>query len=155
MKISVAGQDRTHDLGRELCRQAEVMQGGEANHKPKPSLVAPDIMPLARSQSEEEYLDQLIGLIRSRNAVVTRDFDIPRKSGVVGLCLARLKALLWKLLRYQHDRIAFQQNRINALQGSALEYEIALRQKAVADLDQRLKRLESQRASLPPSENPS
>ena len=155
MKLSVAGQDRTHDLGRELRQQAEVMKRGETNHKPKPALVAPDIMPLARAQSEAEYLDQLIGLIRCRNAVDTLDFAIPRKSGVVGWFMTRLKALLWKLLRYQHDRIAFQQNLINALHGSALEYEIALRQKAVADLDQRLKRLESRRAPLPPPENPS
>ena len=155
MKLKVAGQDRTHDLGRELRQQAEVMERGEANRKPKSSLMAPDIMPLARVQSEAEYLDQLIGLIRSRNAVDTLDFAIPRKRGVVGRLMTRLKARLWKLLRYQHDRIAFQQNLINALQGSALEYEIALRQKAVADLDQRLKRLESRLASLPPPENPS
>ena len=150
MKLSVAGQDRTHDLGRELRRQAAVMERGAANHKPKPALIAPDIIPLARAQSEAEYLDQLIGLIRSRNAVDTLDFAIPRKSGVVGLFMTRLKALLWKFLRYQHDRMAYQQNLINGLHGSALEYEIAFRQKAVADLDQRLKCLELQLASLPP-----
>jgi len=155
MKISVAGQDRTHDLGRILRRQAEVMERGENNPKPKPALVAPDIIPLARVQSEAEYLDQLIGLIRSRNAVDTLDFAIPRKPGPGGRCLAKLKAFLWKLLRYQHDRIAFQQNLINALHGSALEYEIALRRKAVADLDRRLQRLESRLAPLPPPEKPS
>ena len=155
MKLSVAGQDRTHDLGRELRRQAAAMERGEASHKPKPSLVAPDIMPLARAQSEAEYLDRLIGLIRSRNAVDTLDFAIPRKPGVASLVMTKLKGFLWKLLRYQHDRVAFRQNLINALQGSALEYEIALRQKAVADLDQRLKRLESRLAALPPPENPS
>ena len=140
MKLSIAGQDRTRDLGRELHRQAEVMQHGAANHKPKPSLVAPDIMPLA--QSEAEYLDQLIGLIRCRNAVDTLDFAIPRKSGVVGLCMARLKAFLWKLLRYQHDRIAFQQNLINIQLTSALEFELTQRQKETADLKRRVAELE-------------
>ncbi|MBU0713857.1 MAG: hypothetical protein KJ964_00700 [Verrucomicrobia bacterium] len=155
MKLSVAGQDRTHDLGRELRQQAAAMERGETNHKPKPALVVPDIMPLARAQSEAEYLDQLIDLIRCRNAVDTLDFTIPRKPGVVGLFMTRLKAFLWKLMRYQHDRIAFQQNLINGMQGSALEYEIVLRQKAVADLDQRLKHLESRLASFPPPGNPS
>ena len=144
MKLSVAGQDRTHDLGRELRRQAAVMERGEANHKPNPALVAPDIMPLARAQSEAEYLDQLIGLIRCRNAVDTLDFAIPRKSGVVGLCMARLKAFLWKLLRYQHDRIAFQQNLINAQLTSALEFEVTQRQKETADLKRRVVELEKQ-----------
>ena len=107
MKLSIAGQDRTHDLGRELRRQAAVMERGESNPKLQPALVAPDIMPLARAQSEAEYLDQLIGLVRCRDAVNTFDFAIPRKPGLVGLFVARLKAFFWKLLRYQHDRIAF------------------------------------------------
>lgn len=144
MKLSVAGQDRTHDLGRELRRQAEAMERGEANHKPKPSLVAPDIMPLARAQSEAEYLDQLIGLIRCRNAVDTLDFAIPRKPGMVGLCMTKLKALLWKLLRYQHDRVAFQQNLINAQLTNALEFEVTQRQKETADLKRRVAELEKQ-----------
>jgi hypothetical protein len=144
MKLSVAGQDRTHDLGRELRLQAEAMERGESNHKPKPALVAPDIIPLARAQSEAEYLDQLIGLIRSRNAVETLDFAIPRKPGVVGLFMTRLKALLWKLLRYQHDRIAFQQNLINTQLTSVLEFEFTPRQKETADLKRRVAELEKQ-----------
>ncbi len=144
MKLSVAGQDRTHDLGRKLRQQAAAMERGEANHKPKPPLVAPDIMPLAQAQSEAEYLDQLIGLIRGRNAVDTLDFAIPRKRGMVGRCMTRLKALLWKLLRYQHDRIAFQQNLINAHLTGALEFEVVQRQKETADLKRRMAELEKQ-----------
>ena len=144
MKLSVAGRDRTHDLGRELRRQAGVMERGEANHKPKSALVAPEIMPLARAQSEAEYLDQLIGLIRCRNAVDTLDFAIPRKPGVVGLFMTKLKARLWKLLRYQHDRIAFQQNLINIQLTSALEFEVTQRQKETADLKRRVAELEQQ-----------
>ena len=144
MKLNVAGQDRTHDLGRELRRQAAVMEREKSSLKPKPELVAPDIIPLARAQSEAEYLDQLIGLIRCRNAVGTLDFAIPRKSGIVGWFITRLKALLWKLLRYQHDRIAFQQNLINAHLTDALEYEVTQRQKETADLKRRMAELEKQ-----------
>jgi hypothetical protein len=141
MKLSIAGQDRTHDLGRELRRQATVMERNNSNG-PKPALVAPDIMPLA--QSEAEYLDRLIGLIRCRNAVDTLDFTIPRKPGVVGLLMTKLRAFLWKLLRYQHDRIAFQQNLINAHLTSALEFEVTQRQKETADLKWRMAELEKQ-----------
>jgi len=144
MKLSVAGQDRIHDLGRELRQQAAAMERGDSHPKPKPALVAPDIMPLARVQSEAEYLDQLIGLIRCRNAVDTLDFAIPRKPGVAGLFMSRLKARLWKLLRYQHDRIAFQQNLINAHLTSTLEFEVTQRQKETADLKRRVAELEKQ-----------
>jgi hypothetical protein len=144
MKLSIAGQDRTHDVGRELRRQAAAMERGGNNCRPKPSLVAPDIMPLARAQSEAEYLEQLIGLVRSRNAVDTLDFSIPRKSGAAGLFMAKLKALLWKLLRYQHDRIAFQQNLINAHLTDALEFESTQRQKETDDLKRRVAELEKQ-----------
>jgi len=146
MKLIVAGQDRTQDLGQVLRRQAEIITRAEAGRKP--AGITPEIsaLALAQAKSDAGYLDQLVRLLRYRDAVDTLDFDIPRKPGVAGLFMARIKAFLWKLLRYQHDRIVFRQNMINGLHTSALEYEIALRQQAVADLDQRLKRLESQLA---------
>ena len=144
MKLSVAGQDRTHDLGRELRRQAEVMARGATSRKLAPFPPEISARALARAQSEAEYLDQLIGLIRCRNAVDTLDFSIPRKPGVAGLFMARLKALLWKLLRYQHDQIAFRQNLINTQLTSALEFEFTQRQKETADLKRRVAELEKQ-----------
>ncbi len=151
MKILVANKDRTDDLGADIQKSAQVrMRGGE---REVPAQIAPDIsaLSLARPKSEADYLNNLIRLIRYRDAVDTHDFAIPRQPGMSGLILSRLKSFLWKLLRYQHNRIAFRQNLINGLCTSALEFEIACRRKAVADLDQRLQRLESR---LPP-EKPS
>lgn len=151
MKILVANKDRTEDLGADIRKSAQVrMRGGE---REVPDRIAPDIsaLSLARPKSEADYLNNLIRLIRYRDAVDTHDFAIPRKSGLSGMILIRIKSFLWKLLRYQHNRIAFRQNLINGLCTSALEFEIALRQKTMADLDQRLQRLESR---LPP-EKPS
>lgn len=155
MKLSIAGQDRTQDLGPALRQQAATMARGDDRHQPARIPVNISALALAQTKSDAEYLDHFIRLIRYRDAVDTLDFEIPRKPGVIGLGLARFKAFLWKLLRYQHDRITFRQNLINGLYSSALEYEVALRQKAVADLDQRLQRLEARLAPLPPPEKPS
>lgn len=144
MKLSIAGRDRTQDLGPALRRQAEIMARGDDRHQP--ARIAADIsaLALARAKSDAEYMDHLIRLIRYRDAVDTPDFDIPRKPGLAGLIMARFKAFLWKLLRYQHDRIAFRQNLINTQLTSALEFEFTQRQKEMADLKRRVAELEKQ-----------
>ena len=144
MKLSVAGQDRIQDLGQALHQQAEAMERGPARRKLVPLPPEISALALARAQSDAEYMDHLIRLIRYRDAVDTLDFDIPRKPGLAGLIMTRLKAFLWKLLRYQHDRIAFRQNLINTQLTSALEFEFTQRQKETADLKRRVAELEKQ-----------
>ncbi len=55
-----------------------------------------------------------------------------------------MKRCLWKLLRYQHDRIVFRQNLINGLFTQALESELLLRRRETAELRARLAALEKQ-----------
>jgi len=63
----------------------------------------------------------LIELLRDRSVVETQAFEFPRKPGPGGSVMYYVRAFLWKLLRYQHDRMSSRQNRINALIISALE----------------------------------
>ena len=49
-----------------------------------------------------------------------------------------MKNSLWKLLRYQHDRIAFQQSAANELAIHALEFQAG----RIAELERRLARIE-------------
>ena len=142
MKIIVAGQDRTQDLGQALRQQAAAMERRDARGKPAQLPADISALALARAKSDADYLDHLIRLIRYRDAVDTLDFEIPRKPGVAGLCMKRLKAFLWNLLRYQHDRITFRQNLINTQLTSALEFEVIQRQKETADLKRRVAELE-------------
>lgn len=144
MKISIAGQDRTTDLGQVLHQQAGAMARRPAGRKLSPLPPEISALALAQAQSDAEYLDRLMCLIRYRDAIDTLDFDIPRKPGLPGLILTRLKAFLWKLLRYQHDRVAFRQNLINTQLTSALEFEFAQRRKETADLRRRVAELEKQ-----------
>lgn len=150
MKLSVAGQDRTQDLGRELHRQAEAMERGPAGLKLAP--LPPEIgaLALARAGSDAEYMEHLVRLIGYRDAVDTLDFDIPRKPGIAGLFMIKLKAFLWKLLRYQHDRIVFRQNLINTQLTSALEFEFTQRRQETDDLKRRVAELEKQHGDCKP-----
>lgn len=144
MKISIAGQDRIRDLGQALRQQAEAMAHGAASRKLAPLPPEISALALARAKSDAEYMEHLIRLISYRDAVNTLNFDIPRKPGLAGLIMTRLKAFLWKLLRYQHDRIVFRQNLINTQLTSALEFEFTQRQKETADLKRRVAELEKQ-----------
>ena len=142
MKIFVANKDRTADLGADIRAAAQVlMRGGE---REVPAQLPPDLsaLSLTRGKSDADYLANLIRLIRYRDAVDTLDFDIPRKPGLAGLIMSRIKAFLWKLLRYQHDRIAFRQNLINTQLTSGLAFEVAARQKEIAELKRRVTELE-------------
>lgn len=59
-------------------------------------------------------LREMTSLLRHRNHVDIQIFDIPRRPGWKGAVMVRLKQALWKLLRYQHDRVCFRQNLINS-----------------------------------------
>ncbi len=72
----------------------------------------------------------------------------------MGTLLRRVKAFLWRLLRYQHDRMAFQQNTINELVVSAVDFQRDATQHSLALLERRIRDLESEVAKLrgtPPS----
>ncbi len=142
MKIIIAGRDRTDGLGRDLRRQAAAMERLEPARQPARIPADISALVLARSTSDTDYLEQYLRLIRHREAVGTFDFKIPRKAGLVGGCLAAFKALLWKLLRYQHDRMTFRQYLINNQLTSALLLEVAARRKDLSDLEQRVAELE-------------
>jgi hypothetical protein len=81
--------------------------------------------------------------LRYRDAFDTYDFDIPRRPGIFGAMMTGFKKVLWKLLRYQHDRIAFRQNLINGLFTNAIELEMTERKKTDNELGHRLDKAEA------------
>lgn len=131
MKLTVASQDRSADLGAEVAAAAQ-----RRSLKP-PRMLSPghSALALKTARTEREFLDKYIELVGLRHGAVTSDFDIPRKPGAVGALLAKVRGFLWKLLRYQHDRMAFQQNLINELLVDALAFERNEREK----LEKRMK----------------
>lgn len=142
MKLSIAGQDRTADIAPLLRSQAAALES--APERRRPLLLPPEISALAlsRAKSEAEYLSELIRLLHFREGVDTLPFGIPSRPGPRGWLMTQFKRALWRLLRYQHDRIAFRQNLINTMLSGALEFEVRQRQKELADLRQRVVELE-------------
>lgn len=146
MKLIVAGQDRTADVGARLQEDAARLRQGTG--RKAPSWIPPDVQThgLLHTPSQAAYLRELIRLLRYRDGVDTLDFVIPARPGFKGRLLGYLKRFLWKLLRYQHDRIAFRQNSINGYFASALEYENADREASLAALQHRVAALEARLA---------
>ena len=141
MKLIVAGKDRTSDLKGWLSSSP-----ARAPLRP-PAFLSPQHSALAlrNARSAAEYQDILLGLIRIRRGIATSDFDMPRKPGPAGWVMARVRAFLWKLLRYQHDRMAFQQNVLNELLLSALEFERDQRLRDSEALKRRVEGLENRK----------
>lgn len=142
MKITVAGQDRSSDLGQAVAAEAARLQAAGGI-----GALAPDhtALRLKVDDPRQDYLGKFIDLLRIRHGIRTTDYYIPRGPGLRGKVAVAVKTFLWKLLRYQHDRITYQQNAVNELTINALEFQ----QARIAELERRLARLEKPAAGEP------
>jgi hypothetical protein len=139
MRILVAGKDRTPELAPALSAEA-------AEREKDPRCLFLDwrvnALSLRDCKNERDFAARFLDLTRYKFHVDTRVFDIPRKPGFTGRVMAVFKAFLWKLLRYQHDRVAFRQNLINSNLTSALEFDRDVALKEIARLAARVAELE-------------
>lgn len=143
MYLNIAGKDRSADVGATLTRQSQRHQGKLSPWSPGDSALS-----LRESQSAADYLERFCRLMRLRYALSTEAFPIPARPGVAGNLLRKLKGFLWKLLRYQHDRMAFQQNSINELVISSIDFQQAASKRRIDSLEQRIRALETELACL-------
>jgi len=143
MRIIIAGQDCTKELGGEIRQRAEELK--KLKGRAAPSQIPAEIGALAlhKSNSDADYLDNFVQLLRYRDASEPCDFDIPRKPGFAGAVMTQIKKMLWKLMRYQHDRIAFRQNLINGFFTNAVEFEATERKRMDDELGRRLDKIEA------------
>lgn len=142
MKISIAGKDCSADLGPALAAEAARLKasGGIGALSPGHSALT-----LRESADGDDYVHRFVGLLRLRHGVRTADYYIPRGPGLRGWLAVAVRTFLWKLLRYQHDRMSFQQNLINELAIDALEFQQGHADREWADLRRRIERLEQAR----------
>ena len=139
MKVVVAGKDRAQDLGREITAWADAL----AQQKTVPFLSPHhSALSLKSARNEREFLELFTNLARMRHGVRTGDFYIPARPGWKGRVMAWLKTMMWRKLRYQHDRIAFQQNLVNELNVQALERQNAVLTQEIEQLRRRVEQLE-------------
>lgn len=137
MKIVIANQDRTAEWEPLLQSGADRLVATHALEALPPELSA---LSLREARSESEFLDRWITLARRKSHVDTLEFDLPRRAGVVGALLQRVRLLLWKVLRYQHNRVVSRQNLVNSHLVAAVEFqadEIRRLQARLDDLERR------------------
>ena len=147
MNLTVAGKDRSGDLGQQMAAEAARLQatGTVGALSPEHSALV-----LKAAADRPDYLRRYLELLRLRHGIRTADYYIPRGPGLRGKVALALKTVLWKLLRYQHDRLAFQQNAVNELAIDALEFQRDETERELADLKRRMAALEQARAGRAP-----
>lgn len=112
MKLTVAGSDRSQDLGsaiREAAGQREAVGGPRFLSPQHSALILKD------AASERDYQERFIRLLSMRHGVDISTIRPLRRPGPAGWLVACLKNVLWKLLRYRIERIVEKQNVVNEL----------------------------------------
>jgi hypothetical protein len=120
VKIIISGKDRTAELEPAIREQAD-----RSRRHPE-AVELPDhlsAMSLWGARDEDEFTSRYVRLSRVKQHTDTLRFHIPRKPGPGGAIMGLVRAFFWKLLRYQHDRMAFRQNIINTQFATALELQ--------------------------------
>lgn len=140
MKLAVANKDRAGDLVRELADAAAARSQEEA---PEFHPLDYSALLLRSAANDDEFVEKFLKLMWHRAGVTTEDFHIPRKPGFIGGIMGRIKSVLWKVFRYQHDRIAFQQNTVNTQLTAAIEFTHANHIARVKTLERRVAALEA------------
>ena len=120
VKITISGQDRTEELEPYLREQASRSRAHPESVQLPLELSA---LSLWNANDEDDFTGRYVRLARRKQHTETLKFYIPRKPGPRGAVMAAVRRFLWKLLRYQHDRMAFRQNVINTQMGTALELQ--------------------------------
>lgn len=122
MNIWIAGKDQTAVWQPLIEREA-----ARIGAKGKPMEFPPEIsaLRLREARNERDYLALFVELSRRRQHIDTLGFQPPRRPGVLGQLAAAVRAVLWRLLRYQHDRMAFRQNIVNSQLLALAEWQAA------------------------------
>ena len=138
MKLTVAGRDRSADLGAAMAAEGArlAVQAGVVPLWPGHSALS-----LKAATDESDYLRRFTGLLRLRHGIRTGDFHIARAPGLRGRLSLAVKTFLWKLLHYQHERLAAQQSLVNELAIAALEFQQEQAARELRELRGRLERL--------------
>ena len=139
MKISIAGKDGGEGLAGRLAAGVDALR----RHPDAPEFLPMDYsaLRLRDAGTEAEYLRRLLDLVRRRAELSTMPVPVPHGRGFLRTALARVRCFLWRLLRYQHDRMAFQQNIINTQITAALEFLRAEQTREIEELRGRVEEL--------------
>jgi len=123
MKLIVAGRDRAADLGARLAAEGRALEAdgrGASRYGPADSALT-----LRDARDEGAYLRELIRLVRLRSSVALSSAPWPARPGFFGRAAASLRGVLWRILRYQHERTAAELNGVLRMHADALAFQQA------------------------------
>lgn len=138
MKLIVCGEDDSLSLGNQIRQTAEAKA---KDSLPLPRLPEYKALSLKTAKTEKDYQEMFASLVWSQSDVKT-SFEVPRKPGLFGICIAKLKNAVWKLLHYRIARITDQHNSIHELLAIALKTESEIHRKEIDALNKRVSELE-------------
>jgi hypothetical protein len=138
-RVRVAGRDGTEDLGAELARDAAGRMLA-CGRPPRPRHLS--ALSLAASADEGAFLDGFIGQVRSKDQVDVGTFETVPKPGLKGKIFHAARMLMWRVLRYQHERLFARQNTINAYLAEAIAFEREQARREIDALESRLATVE-------------
>ncbi|HMP89831.1 MAG TPA: hypothetical protein PJ991_06505 [Kiritimatiellia bacterium] len=138
VKVTIAGQDQSELFRNEVdARYDALINDSRVGVRPGSLDVG-----LLSDQPNPEAMDRaFVELLRHRSQIDTLPFDFPRKPGRLGKLMFTIRAFLWKLLRYQHDRMSSRQNRVNAWIINHLEAQINAQNEKIEELRKQIERL--------------
>ena len=120
MKIVIANRDRTAELEPALRAEADRRLADPGHVQLPPELHA---LSLREARDEADFLERWSAQVRRKSHVDTLKFDIPRRPGALGSLFQRVRVVLWKALRYQHNRVVSLQNLVNSHLVATLEFQ--------------------------------
>lgn len=141
MQIEVCGKDRAADLGAAIEQEAQALE--RDGRFPQTPATGHSALFLRTAGDEPAYLRILLSLLIAKCGASVADFDVPRRPGRIGALGGRLRRALWKLLRYQHERVVSQQNLIHAHMTAAMEMMHQQHTAELAALRERIDALEA------------
>ncbi|NQU39273.1 MAG: hypothetical protein HQ523_04905 [Lentisphaerae bacterium] len=147
MNISVGGVDRSADLGQSI----EAMTAELTSHPASPKRLAEghSALFLRSAADERDYLRILLSLLVAKCGASVEDFDVPHRPGRLGAIGGALRRALWKLLRYQHERMTTQQNLIRSYMTAAMEMMHQEQRRELDECRARLAALEAAAGEAP------
>jgi hypothetical protein len=141
MVLTVAGKNRSRDIGRDIAAEAAAFDNAEFRVK---TADAAAILELGKVSSEEDYLTLQLEILGQRNQIDLNECTLPEGSNesLPKRIIGKLRGVLWRLIRFGFEWTLFHQNAITEQQAITLAHEVRLRRRENDELRKRISVLE-------------
>ncbi len=138
--LTVAGRDRSGDLGRDICAAAKALDDPGLQKSFDDGAV---ITALGSAENENDFIERHLEVFGQRTQLDFGKCRLPATSGIAGRIIGVVRKFVWRLLRFAFEWMVFRQNVVNEQQAIALEHEVSLRKRENEELLKRVEYLES------------